>query len=215
MNKKQRLSKVNLYLIADKKICKDRRIEDVVLQAIEGGAQMVQYRDKDSSDRDFLETAATLQNICKKRKILFIVNDRVDIASYLKVDGVHLGQDDLPLKIARKILGSTKIIGISAENIEQAKLAEKHGADYVGIGPIFDTPTKNIEKPIGLEIIRQAKKYLKTPFFPIGGINLGNIPQVIEAGSQRIAIGSAVICTNDVKAATKGLLEKFQGQAFE
>jgi thiamine-phosphate pyrophosphorylase len=208
MNKNQRLSKIDLYVIADKKICKDRRIEDVVLQAIEGGAQMIQYRDKDFTDRDFLESAAILQNICKKRKIPFIINDRVDIAAFLKVDGVHLGQDDLPLKIARKILGKGEIIGISAENIDQAKEAEKHGADYVGIGPIFDTPTKNIEKPIGLEIIRQAKKYLKIPFFPIGGINLENLAQVVEAGSPRIAVGSAVICTDDIRSATRNILEK-------
>lgn len=208
MNKKQKLARVNLYLIADKKICGDKKIEDVVIQAIEGEAQMIQYRDKDSTDRDFLETAAILQNICKKRRIPFIINDRVDIAAFLKVDGIHLGQDDLPLKIARKILGIGKIIGISAENIDQAKLAEKHGADYVGVGPIFDTPTKNIEKPIGLEIIRQAKKYLKIPFFPIGGINLENVGQVIHAGSTRIAVGSAVICTDDIRSATRNILEK-------
>jgi thiamine-phosphate diphosphorylase len=212
MNKKQKLARVNLYLIADKKICTDKNIEDVVIQAIEGGAQMIQYRDKDSSDREFLETASILQNICENRKILFIINDRVDIAAFLKVDGVHLGQDDLPLRIARKILGQSKIIGISAENIEQAKEAEKHGADYVGIGPIFDTLTKKIEKPIGLEIIKQAQKYLKIPFFPIGGINLENLAQVIEAGSERIAVGSAVICINDVKTATKDLSEKIQHQ---
>lgn len=156
----------------------------------------------------FFKTAAILQNICEKRKIPFIINDRVDIAAFLKVDGIHLGQDDLPLKIARKILGPGKIIGISAENIDQAKEAEKHGADYVGIGPIFDTPTKKIERPIGLEIIRQAKESLKTPFFPIGGINLENLAQVIEAGSQRIAVGSAVICTDDIVSATKNILEK-------
>jgi thiamine-phosphate pyrophosphorylase len=210
MNKKQRLAKVNLYVIADKKICGDRFIEDVVEQAIQGGAQMIQYRDKESSDREFLETASILQNICENRKIPFIINDRVDIAAYLKADGIHLGQDNLPPRIARKILGQSKIIGISTENIEQAKEAEKHGADYVGIGPIFDTLTKKIEKPIGLEIIKQAKKYLKIPFFPIGGINLENTDQIIHAGSRRIAVGSAVICANDVKTATRNLLEKIQ-----
>jgi thiamine-phosphate diphosphorylase len=208
MSKKERLAKVNLYIIADKKICKDRRIEDVVIQAIEGGAEMIQYRDKESGDREFLEIALVLQNICENRKTLFIINDRVDIAAYLKTDGVHLGQNDLPLKVARKILGQSKIIGISAENIEQAKEAQKHGADYVGIGPIFDTSTKNIEKPIGLEIIKQAKKHLKIPFFPIGGINLENVGQVIQAGCTRIAAGSAVICTIDMMTATKSLLEK-------
>jgi len=210
MNKKQTLARVNLYVIADKKICRDKDIEEVVIQAIEGGAQMIQYRDKESSDREFLEVASGLQNICKRRKIPFIVNDRVDIAAYLKVDGVHLGQDDLPPGIARKILGSSKIIGISTDNIDQAKEAEKHGADYVGIGPIFDTATKKIEKPIGLEIIKQAKESLKIPFFPIGGINLENLDQVIEAGSKRIAVGSAVICASNVKTATKGLLDKIQ-----
>jgi thiamine-phosphate diphosphorylase len=214
MNKEDRLERVNLYIIADKKICRDRRIEDVVIQAIQGGAQMIQYRDKESTDREFLEIASALQNICENRKTLFIINDRVDIVAYLKSDGVHLGQDDLPLRIARKILGQSKIIGISAENIDQAQVAEKHGADYVGIGPIFNTLTKNIEKPIGLEIIKEAKKYLKIPFFPIGGINLENLAQVIEAGSKRIAVGSAVICANDVMTATKCLLEKLH-QTFE
>lgn len=210
MNKKQKLARVNLYLIADKKICGDKRIQDVVLQAIAGGAQMIQYRDKESTDREFLEMASILQNICENRKIPFIINDRVDIAAYLKPDGIHLGQDDLPPRIARKILGQSKIIGISAENIDQAKEAEKHGADYVGIGPIFDTFTKKIEKPIGLEIIKQAQKHLKIPFFPIGGINLENIDQIFHAGSKRVAVGSAVICVNDVKTATRNLLEKIQ-----
>jgi thiamine-phosphate pyrophosphorylase len=210
MNKKQNRARVNLYLIADKKLCGDRLIEDVVIQGIEGGAQMIQYRDKQASDREFLEFASVLQNICKERKIPFIVNDRVDIAAYLKVDGVHLGQDDLPPRMARKILGSSKIIGVSTENIEQAKEAEKHGADYVGIGPIFDTLTKKIEKPIGLEIIKQANEHLKIPFFPIGGINSENLAQVIQAGSRRIAVGSAVISANDVKSAAKNLAEKIQ-----
>ena len=210
MNKKNRLARVNLYIIADKKICGDRWIEDVVTQAIEGGAEMIQYRDKEASDREFLEVASVLQNICEIRKIPFVVNDRVDIARYLKPDGVHLGQDDLPLKIARKILGSSKIIGISTNNIDQAKEAEKYGADYVGIGPIFDTLTKKIEKPLGLEIIEQAKKNLKIPFFPIGGIDLEKLDQVIQAGSERIAVGSAVISANDVKSAARNLAEKIQ-----
>jgi thiamine-phosphate pyrophosphorylase len=231
MNKKQRLSKVNLYVIADKKICGeslvgrvsvgyptmscgDRLIEGVVIQAIEGGAQMIQYRDKQASDREFLEIASVLQNICERRKIPFIINDRVDIAAYLEVDGVHLGQDDLPLKISRKILGSSRIIGISTENIDQAKQAEKHGADYVGIGPIFNTFTKKIEKTIGLEIITQAEKHLKIPFFPIGGINLENLDQVIEAGSKGIAVGSAVICADDVKTAARKLSEKIQNLTY-
>ena len=201
---------MNLYVIADKKICGDRSIEDVVIQAIEGGAEMIQYRDKDSTDGEFLELASVLQNICKDRRVPLIINDRVDIAAYLKADGVHLGQDDLPLQVARKILGPDRIIGISTTNIDQAKEAEKHGADYIGIGPIFDTSTKKIDKPVGLEIIRQAKRFLKIPFFPIGGINLENLDLLIQAGSKRMAVGSAVICANDVKAAARNLVERIQ-----
>ncbi len=210
MNKTQSLSKVNLYVIADKRICGDRSIEDVVIQAIEGGAQMIQYRDKDSTDGEFLELASVLQDICENRRVPFIINDRVDIAAYLKSDGVHLGQDDLPLQVARKTLDPDKIIGISTSNIDQAKEAEKQGADYIGIGPIFHTSTKKIDGPIGLEIIKQAKKYLKIPFFPIGGINLENLDQLIRAGSKRMAVGSTVISANDVKAATRELVERIQ-----
>jgi thiamine-phosphate pyrophosphorylase len=210
MDKKKNLAGVSLYLIADKKICRHKNIQDVAIQAIEGGAHMIQYRDKESSDRDFLELASALQNICENRRVPFIINDRVDIAAYLKPDGVHLGQDDLPLTTARTILGASRIIGISTENIDQAKEAEKQGADYIGIGPIFDTSTKEIDKPVGLEIIRQAKKYLKIPFFPIGGINLENLDQLIQAGSKRMAVGSAVICADDVKAAARKLVEKIQ-----
>ena len=210
MRKEQTIERVNLYIIADKKICGDRNIEDVVIRAIEGGAQMIQYRDKESTDGEFLELASVLQNICENRRVLFIVNDRVDIAAYLKTDGVHLGQDDLPLQAARKTLDPEKIIGISTSNIDQAKEAEKQGADYVGIGPIFDTSTKKTDGPIGLEIIKQAKKYLKIPFFPIGGINSENLDQLIQAGSRRMAVGSAVICANDIKAAARELVEKIQ-----
>jgi thiamine-phosphate pyrophosphorylase len=210
MNKRQSLLKIHLYIIADKKICGHRNIQDVVIGAIEGGANMIQYRDKESSDREFLELASVLQNICQNRKTLFIINDRVDIAAYLEADGVHLGQDDLPLQVARRILGPDKIIGISTTNIDQAKEAEKQGADYVGIGPIFDTSTKKIDKPVGLEIIKQAKKHLKIPFFPIGGINLKNLDQVIDAGCARMAVGSAVICADNVETATRNLVEKIQ-----
>jgi thiamine-phosphate pyrophosphorylase len=210
MDKKQRLSEVNLYIIADKKICGDRNMQDVVAQAIDGGAEMIQYRDKDSTDGEFLELASVLQDICENSRVPFIINDRVDIAAYLKSDGVHLGQDDLPLQAARKTLGPDKIIGISTTNIDQAKEAEKQGADYVGVGPVFDTSTKKIDRPIGLEMIRQAKKHLKIPFFPIGGVNSENLHQLIEAGCTRMAVGSAVICANDVRAAARDLVEKIQ-----
>jgi len=210
MNKKESLSKVLLYIIADKKVCGKRTIEEVVSLAIDGGAQMIQYRDKESSDDDFLKIASKLKDICREKNIPFIVNDRVEIALQIEADGVHLGQEDLPIKEARKILGFEKIIGISAETIQQAIEAEEGGADYVGVGPIFDTLSKEIEKPIGLDIIRQAKDSLKIPFFPIGGINLKNLDQVIQAGAKRIVVISAIVLSDNIKSSTAQLLEKLK-----
>jgi thiamine-phosphate pyrophosphorylase len=210
MNKKELLSKVQLYVIADKKICGKRNIEEVVSQVIDGGAQMIQYRDKESSDDEFLKIAFKLKNICGEKNIPFIVNDRVEIALKIDADGVHVGQEDMPIKQARNILGAEKIIGKSVETIQQAKEAEEEGADYVGVGPIFNTLSKEIRKPIGLGIIRQAKDSLKIPFFPIGGINLNNHDQIIRAGSTRIAVISAVVLSDDVKVSVQKLLEKLQ-----
>jgi thiamine-phosphate pyrophosphorylase len=208
MDKHNLLSLVRLYVIADKKICGDRNIEDMVCQAIEGGAQMIQYRDKESEDVEFLKLAKNLRDICKKKNIPFIVNDRVEIALRTDADGVHLGQEDLSIKEARRILGVEKIIGKSAKTIQQAKAAEEEGVDYVGLGPIFPTTSKEINEPVGVDIIRKAKEGLRIPSFPIGGINLNNLDQIIQAGGRRIAVISAVLLSDDVKSSALKLLEK-------
>jgi len=212
MNKKELLLRIKLYLIADKKICGDRNIEEVVCQAIDGGAEMIQYRDKESDYDDFLKLASRLRDVCKERDVPFIINDRVIIALQADADGVHLGQEDLSIKEAREILGSEKIIGKSAETIQQAKEAEEEGADYEGGGPIFDTLSKQIKKPVGPGIIQEAKDSLEIPFFPIGGINLDNLDQVIQAGGRRIAVISAVVSSDDVKSSAAKLLEKLESQ---
>jgi len=212
MNKQKLLSKVQLYVIADKKICGDKNIEDVVCQAIDGGAEMIQYRDKESDDNEFFKMASRLKDICKERTIPFIINDRVEIALKTNADGVHLGQEDLSIKVARRILGFEKIIGKSAKTIQQAKAAEDEGADYLGVGPIFDTLSKPIKKPIGIDIIRKAKESLKIPFFPIGGINLNNLDQIVQAGGKRVAVISAVVLSDDVKSSAAKLLKKLQHQ---
>lgn len=210
MDKEGLLSKIQLYVIADRRICGYRDIEEVVGQAIEGGAQMIQYRDKDSGDADFLSIASKLKAVCKERGVPFIVNDRADIAREVNADGVHLGQKDLSIDEAKKILGSDVIIGKSASTIDQAKKAEKEGADYLGIGPIFDTPSKEIGQPIGLDIVPEASESLKIPFYLIGGITKDNLNQVLEAGGRRIAVISAVVLPDDVKSATAGLLKKLE-----
>lgn len=183
---------------------------EVVAQAIEGGAQMVQYRDKKSSDGEFLERARRIHKITRKKKIPLIINDRVDVARLADAEGVHLGEEDLPVKEAREILGSKKIIGASASDIKTAKIKEKEGADYIGLGPVFETGSKEIEKPLGIEILKKAKRSLKIPVFPIGGINLSNLDQIISTGTKRIAVISAIFMAEDVKKAAQVLLKRLE-----
>lgn len=169
---------------------------------------MVQLRDKISGDREFLELARKMHQITRKNKIPLIINDRVDVAELMDAEGVHLGEEDLPVKEARKILGSKKIIGASASDIKTAKIKEREGADYIGLGPIFETGSKEIEKPLGIEILREAEKSLKIPVFPIGGINLGNLDGVSSTGINRIAVISAIFGAKDVKKAAQELLRR-------
>ena len=208
MNKKKLLEKIQLYVIVDKKLCYPRKIEEVVSNVIEGGAQMIQFRDKESSDKDFLEDAKRIKKITDKRKIPFIINDRLDVALYLDCDGVHLGRKDLPYDFAKEILGNKKIVGISAETLRQAKKAQRLGADYIGLGPIFFTTSKEIEKPIGIEVIRRACQQIKIPVFAIGGINRDNVSELVKVGCHRVAVISSVICAPDSKKAVKELLRK-------
>jgi thiamine-phosphate pyrophosphorylase len=210
VNKEELLAKVRLYVIADKKICGDRNIEEVVSLAIKGGAEMIQYRDKESDDGNFFNIASKLSPICRSRNIPFIINDRIEIALKLDADGVHLGQEDLLISQAREIVGPDSIIGKSANTVQQAKMAEDEGADYVGIGPIFDTLSKQIKKPIGTDIIREAVDSLKIPFFAIGGINSDNVHQIVQAGGRRVAVISAVVLTDDVESSAAQLLAKLK-----
>jgi len=209
-DKAKLLSKIQLYVIADKKICGDRDVEDVVRQAMQGGVQMIQYRDKESDDADFLSMARKLTAVCKERGVPFIVNDRVDIAAEADADGVHVGQKDLSVDQARQILGSARIIGRSSSSLDQAIRAQDEGADYVGIGPIFDTPSKEIDKPIGLDVVPKANQMLGIPFFLIGGITEENLSRVIEAGGRRIAVISAVVSSDHVTSAAASLLRRLR-----
>ncbi len=210
MTKKKYLEKVQLYVILDPELSPNPAIEEVVSLALEGGAQMIQFRDKEFSDEEFLVLAERIKKITQKKNIPLIINDRVNIAKSIDADGVHLGQDDMPLKEAREILGKDKIIGISTNKIEQAKEAEKQRADYIGLGPVFKTSSKEIKNTIGTEMIKQVLSLVEIPVFPIGGINLSNLEQVIKAGSKRIAVISAVIGQKDVKEAAQELLRRLK-----
>jgi len=210
VDREKKLERIQLYVIIDPKLSLNPNLDEVVSSALEGGAQMIQFRNKEFSDEEFLVLSERIKKITQKKNIPLIINDRVNIAKLIDADGVHLGQDDMPLKEARGILGQEKIIGISTSNLEEALEAEKQGADYVGLGPIFQTGSKEIKGTIGTEMLKLVLGRVKIPVFPIGGINLSNIDQVVQAGSRRIAVISAVIAQKEVKKAAWELLERLK-----
>ena len=168
-----------------------------VRQAIRCGVSAVQYRNKIGSSKIFYEEALRLRRIC--RATIFIINDRIDIALAVSADGVHIGQDDIPLAVARKILGKKRIIGVSVSTFSQAQSACRDGADYLGIGPIYATTTKgDANKPTGTALIVRIKKDLNIPVAAIGGITLSNAPQVIAAGADALCAISSVVAKPDV-----------------
>jgi thiamine-phosphate pyrophosphorylase len=166
---------------------------------------LIQYRDKTSGRGVILENCLLLKKSLKARKKIFIVNDYVDVAKVIDADGVHLGQADASLKIARKILGQDKIIGISCHSLRQAQEAQKGGADYIGIGPIFASALKPKARPLGPEILFALKKKIKIPFFAIGNINLKNIKDVAGYGQKRIALCRGLLEAEDIKSAASSL----------
>ena len=185
----------DLYAITDQKSDVIEKIEDVLI----GGVKIIQYRFKTGTDKDHLEEAIRIKKLCKKYNSLFIVNDRVDIALASNADGIHLGQDDLDLKTARKILGNSKIIGISANNEIDIANSIKDGCDYIGIGPVFETSTKKGKEPLGLEKIKTLTKDIKVPWFPIGGINKKNISYLKNNGFPKFALASELMNSDDPK----------------
>ena len=153
--------------------------------------------------------AKALKELCARYNVPFIITDHVDLVLAVDADGVHLGQDDLPLEEARKILGPHKIIGISTHRLEEAKKAEEGGADYIGVGPIFPTQTKeDVVDPVGLEYIRQVVEHISIPFVAIGGIKLHNVDQVIQAGARRICVVSGIVGADNVKEAARAFAKK-------
>jgi thiamine-phosphate pyrophosphorylase len=168
----------------------------MIRPVMNAGVKWIQYRDKERSRREIYEEAVRLRSMIKQSDGIFIVNDHTDIALAVDTDGVHLGQDDLPLKEARKIMGEGKIIGISTHNLEQAETAERDGADYIGFGPVFHTKTKAAGSPKGIDMLREIRKHVHLPVVAIGGINLENVQSVLEAGADAIAVASAILSGN-------------------
>jgi len=180
-----------LYLITDTSIA-GLTHSQIVKKAISAGVQTVQLRDKSMTKRDLYAEALKVRDLTLKHKVKFIMNDYIDIAMAVKADGVHLGQDDMPIKEARRIVGNKMIIGISTHNLSQAKKAQDNGADYIGFGPMFQTSTKNAGRPKGLRSLKNICSKITIPVVAIGGITCENISDVLNAGADGCAIISAI-----------------------
>ena len=196
----------DLYVVTDSQLSKGRTDAEVARLAFEGGADVVQLRMKNADGREMLEQARLIRGYAEEMCKLFIVNDRVDIAMASGADGVHLGQTDIPVEDARRLMGDDAIIGVSVDNAEQAIAAAEGGADYVGVGAIFQTATKpDANQGVGLGAIFQVREAVDIPIVAIGGINRGNIQDVIRAGADAAAVVSAVVAKDDVRAAAHEL----------
>jgi thiamine-phosphate diphosphorylase len=180
---------------------------DVATQAIRGGTKVIQLRDKKHKKGEMLEIARRLKELCAQQDVLFIMNDHVDIAIACGADGVHLGQSDLPVSEARVLLAPDKIIGRSTHNLSEAELAESEGADYIAVGSMYPTTSKEEFTLAGLETLRQIREKTSLPLVAIGGINETNAAEVIEAGADGIAVISAVLGAEDVEKAARNLVD--------
>ena len=189
------LNENNLYVITDQK----ENLLEIIEEILIAGVKIIQHRFKTGTDKDHLQEAIQIKNLCKKYNSLFIINDRVDIALASNADGIHLGQDDLDLKAARKLLGYSKIIGMSANNEIDISNALQEGCDYIGIGPVFETATKKNKKPIGIEKIKTLTKDLNIPWFAIGGISANNISYLKSYGFKKVALVSQLMNSEDPK----------------
>jgi len=203
------LSSINwdysLYLVTDRGFIGSRELSLCVEEAIQGGTTMVQIREKIASSRKFYKEALKIKDICKKYRVPFIVNDRMDIALAVDADGLHLGQDDLPIEIARNYFGKDKIIGISVSSVEEAVLAEKQGANYLGAGAVFPTGTKADANYVSPEKLKKITDAVSIPVVAIGGINASNALQVMAGGIDGISVVSAILGRADILQASREL----------
>lgn len=201
-----------LQLVTSRSIASGRSLIDVVCEAVAGGVTCVQLREKECTTRDFLHEACLLIKLLKPLGVPLIINDRVDIALAAGANGVHLGQTDMPISHARRLGPPDWIVGVSAESIEDALRAEKEGADYIGVSPVFSTPTKiDTAPPLGLDGLRQIRAAVRTPLVAIGGIHCGNGREVVLAGADGLAVVSAIIAADSPRAAAVTLRYEIEG----
>jgi thiamine-phosphate pyrophosphorylase len=203
----QQLYNTFLYLVT----APTENLLGVVESALQGGLSLVQYRDKETNDATRLEIAKQLCNLCHQYGALFIVNDRVDIALAVDADGVHLGQQDFPVALARELLGSPKIIGRSTTNKQEMAKAIDEEVDYIGVGPVYETPTKPGKAEIGLDYLTYVANKCPIPWFAIGGIDVENASQVIAAGGRRLAVVRSIMESPQPGLTTRQFLSQLAG----
>ncbi|HBO83419.1 MAG: thiamine-phosphate diphosphorylase [Deltaproteobacteria bacterium GWC2_42_11] len=199
------------YPIIDTSLIAVSGVDNAARAVVEGGAEIIQLRCKEISAREFIKIAMAIKLAACKNNVLLIINDRVDIAILAGADGVHLGQDDLPIEDARRILGEGKIIGVSTHNMDEAVIAAQKGADYISFGPIFSTITKkDAQEPKGVEKLMEVKGRVKIPVVAIGGITLENAAEVYRAGADSTAVISGLLKSSDIKGRVRRFITIYE-----
>jgi thiamine-phosphate pyrophosphorylase len=212
--RKQKVARLTgLYVIIDTEALGQKGEIDAASKAICGGARVIQLRDKHYSKGELLAIAQKLKDLCDKSDVLFIINDHLDIALAANADGLHIGQDDLPLSAVHKELPIDKIVGLSTHTLAQALKAEAEGADYIAVGSIFPSPTKKVATVVSLEQLSQIKQAVSLPLVAIGGINKENIADVVAAGADAAAVINAVLTQENIEVATRQLVKKIEEKA--
>jgi len=200
------LSSLALHVLTDREWSRGRATLDVARAAIEGGASVIQLRDKAASTRTLIEEGLALRALTREHNVLFIVNDRLDVALAVDADGLHIGQDDMPVGLARQLLGPERILGVSAGNLEEAEEGVAEGADYLGVGPIYPTRGKQDAGPAtGINLLRDLSTRYRVPLVAIGGITLQNAADVVHAGAIGVAVITAVVNVENIVSAAREL----------
>lgn len=194
-----------LYAVTDRTWLNDETLYEQVEKAIKGGVTFVQLREKNLDDKSFMDEAMEIQKLCREYNIPFVINDNVEIAKKINADGVHVGQSDMKALNVRSILGDDKILGVSAQTVEQALLAEKEGADYLGVGAVFPTGSKSDADDVSIETLKEICSAVNIPVVAIGGIGADNVSALANSGISGIAVISAIFGAEDIESATKNL----------
>lgn len=195
-----------LYLVTDRDLLRGRDLCNSIEEAIQGGVTLIQLREKDVSTLEFYNIAIKVKEVTDKYNIPLIINDRMDIALAVNCAGLHVGQDDMPCAVARKLLGEEKILGVSAATLDEAINAEKEGADYIGVGAVFSTATKDDARYVSLDLLKEIKEKVSIPVVAIGGINEVNVIKLEQSKIDGVAVISCILGKEDIKKAASNLV---------